>query len=146
MISARLLDRKKIASNATLICSHCTLLLGQLDPWRWERQIVPKRRFQTTLRRVITQKTEKFVSALVDMLNLITCVLVSNIDTCVQSRSNTITCGSYVCLRKCNFSWCILVFLSCVVCHTRPLKQRCVCLQPLCLCSDDLHATQSENC
>jgi hypothetical protein len=33
---------------------------GQLDPWRWNRLAVPKRRFQTTCLRVITQKTKEF--------------------------------------------------------------------------------------
>jgi hypothetical protein len=37
------------------------LLLKQLDPYRWVRFVVPKRRFQTTFRRVITQKKEEFI-------------------------------------------------------------------------------------
>ena len=38
-------------------------------PWRWGRQVVPKRRYQTTLRRVTNQKTEYFISAAVEALN-----------------------------------------------------------------------------
>ena len=32
----------------------------ELDPWRRDQYVVPKRRFKTTLRRVKTQKTEEF--------------------------------------------------------------------------------------
>ena len=34
------------------------LLVGQLDSWKWDRRVVPKRRFQTPLRRAI--RTEEF--------------------------------------------------------------------------------------
>ena len=33
------------------------VLLGQLNLWRWDRQVVPKRQLQTTLRHAIIQKT-----------------------------------------------------------------------------------------
>jgi hypothetical protein len=36
-----------------------------LDPWTWDRQVVPKRRSLTNLRWVITQKTEEFIACLV---------------------------------------------------------------------------------
>jgi hypothetical protein len=32
----------------------------QADPWGHDRYVVPKRRFQTTSRRIITQETEEF--------------------------------------------------------------------------------------
>jgi hypothetical protein len=36
-------------------------LLGQyLHPWRWNRQVAPKRQYKTNSRRVTTQKTEEF--------------------------------------------------------------------------------------
>ena len=35
-----------------------SLLFGQLDPWRWDRYVVPKRRYQTALHCVTTQNTE----------------------------------------------------------------------------------------
>ena len=39
-----------------------SILTLQYDPWRRAWYVVPKRRFQTTSRRVITQKTEEFTS------------------------------------------------------------------------------------
>ena len=33
---------------------------GQPNPLKWDRQVAPKRQFQTTSRRVVTQKTEEF--------------------------------------------------------------------------------------
>ena len=38
------------------------LLLGHLNLWRWNRKVDPKRRFQTTLHRVTTQRTEHLTS------------------------------------------------------------------------------------
>jgi hypothetical protein len=38
-----------------------TIFKGQVF-WIWGRQVVPKRRYQTTLRRVMTKKSEKFSS------------------------------------------------------------------------------------
>jgi hypothetical protein len=36
----------------------CVLFLGQLDPWRWDRYVPSKRRFNTTSRRVINPEGE----------------------------------------------------------------------------------------
>jgi hypothetical protein len=33
----------------------------QIDPWRWDRQEVPKRRCQSTARRVTTQKMQDVI-------------------------------------------------------------------------------------
>ena len=39
--------------------------LRRLDRWRWDCYVVPKRRYQTTLRCVTTQKTEHFNQCIV---------------------------------------------------------------------------------
>jgi hypothetical protein len=51
-------------SRVTMSKKHTSscLLLEHLDPWKWNRQVLPKRRFQTTSRHVITHKTEEFSS------------------------------------------------------------------------------------
>ena len=38
-------------------------LLGLLDPWRWDRYVVPKRRYRTTIQRcVISQKSSYLIN------------------------------------------------------------------------------------
>jgi hypothetical protein len=37
-----------------------SVLLGQLDSWRWDRYVVPKRRCQSNLRCIIFQNTQEF--------------------------------------------------------------------------------------
>jgi hypothetical protein len=49
---------------------------------RWDRQVLSKRRFLTTLRRVITQKTENFSSTAAEANYLATLHLVSNSGNC----------------------------------------------------------------
>jgi hypothetical protein len=46
------------------------LRFGHLNPRRWDRQIVPKLRYKTTLRRVRTQKTEELSSAAAEVYDL----------------------------------------------------------------------------
>jgi hypothetical protein len=41
--------------------------LGHLNPWSCDRQVIPKRRFWTTSRRIITQKTKEFNSTAADV-------------------------------------------------------------------------------
>ena len=58
------LTRSKVVWNRRFGTKYRSHLQGRCCPrrpfLRWDRYVVPKRRFQTTLRRVITQKTEEF--------------------------------------------------------------------------------------
>jgi hypothetical protein len=58
---------------------------GQLDPWRWDRQVVPKRRFQSTLRRVITQQTEECVLHLTLLFKLCIRILYYTFMNCTRN-------------------------------------------------------------
>jgi hypothetical protein len=50
--------------------NHTFYVLGELDPWRWDRYVAPKRRFQTTLRCIITHNTEEFSSTATEVSDL----------------------------------------------------------------------------
>ena len=56
--STRLRCRAPNITNGSFRATTSANLL--LDTWRWDRYVVPKRRYQTTLRCVTTQKTEDF--------------------------------------------------------------------------------------
>jgi hypothetical protein len=59
------LTRSKVVLNRRFGTKYRSHLQGRCCPrryLRWDRYVVPKRRFQTTLRSVITQKTEEFNS------------------------------------------------------------------------------------
>jgi hypothetical protein len=60
------ITRHKTVSNRRFGTTYWSHIQGssfkEHDPWRWDWQTVTKRRFHTTLRRVITQKTEQFSS------------------------------------------------------------------------------------
>jgi hypothetical protein len=43
----------------------CTDFSGHLDPWRWDRYVIPKRRYETNLLCVTSQKTTEFSYELV---------------------------------------------------------------------------------
>ena len=65
-----IITRRKVktaVSGQPIVPSSRIKLLGQLDPWRWDRQVDPKRRFQTTLRRVITQETKQIHLVVLNM-------------------------------------------------------------------------------
>lgn len=62
------ITRPKVVSNWCFRSTHRSRLQGsscrlaQLQPWRWDGRVHSKRRFHTTLRRLITQKKEEFSS------------------------------------------------------------------------------------
>jgi hypothetical protein len=44
---------------------------GRIDPWRYDRYVVPKRRFQTILRRTVTQNVEELSNLCCPLLFLV---------------------------------------------------------------------------
>jgi hypothetical protein len=54
----------------SVLPSRVKLLLWQFDLWRWYLYVAPKRRFQTTSRCLITQKTENFCMSLLPTFGL----------------------------------------------------------------------------
>ena len=73
---------------------------GQLHPLRRERQVVPKRRYQTTLHRATTQKTEEF------MISYSTTQLFSRFSSVVgiQSQQSS-SCTSSLSFREPEDTW-----------------------------------------
>jgi hypothetical protein len=64
------ITRRKVVWNRRFENAYLSHRQGTASPWRWTRDVIPKRRFQTTSSRVITQKKEEFSSTAAETYDL----------------------------------------------------------------------------